>query len=45
MSHSYVNGNTNGNNYLNKKRLEEDIQMDNRYHYDKYEKFDKNVNH
>ena len=45
MSHSYVNGNTNGNNYLNKKRLEEDIQMDNRYHYDRYEKFDKNVNH
>ena len=45
MSHSYTNGNPNGNNYLNRKRLEEDIQMDNRYHYDKYEKFDKNVNH
>ena len=45
MSHSYTNGNPNGNNYLNRKRLEEDIQMDNRYHYDKYEKFDKNLNH
>ena len=45
MSHSYSNGNSNGNNYLNKKRLEEDIQIDSRYHYDKYEKFDKNYNH
>ena len=45
MSHTYGSGNTGGNNYLNKKRLEDDIQMDNRYHYDKYEKFDKYGNH
>ena len=45
MSHSYGNGNSSGNNYLNKKRLEDDIPMDNRYHYDKYEKFDKYGNH
>ena len=45
MSHSYGNGNSSGNNYLSKKRLEDDIPMDNRYHYDKYEKFDKYGNH
>ena len=45
MSHSYGNGNSSGNNYLNKKRLEDDIPIDNRYHYDKYEKFDKYGNH
>ena len=45
MSHSYGNGNSSGNNYLNKKRLEDDIPSDNRYHYDKYEKFDKYGNH
>ncbi len=43
MSHSYGNGNPNGNNYLNKKRMEDDIPMDNRYH--KYDKFDKYGNH
>ena len=45
MSHSYGNGNSNGNNYLSKKRLEEDIPIDNRYHFDKYDKFDKYGNH
>ena len=45
MSHSYGNGNSNGNNYLNKKRLEEDIPMENRYHYDKYDKCDKYRGH
>ena len=45
MSHSYGNGNSNGNNYLNKKRLEEDISLDNRYHYDKYDKYNKYGGH
>ena len=45
MSHSYGNGNSSGNNYLNNKRLEEDIPMDSKYHYDKYDKFDKYGNH
>ena len=45
MSHSYGNGNSNGNNYLNKKRLEEDIPIENRYHFDKYDKYDKYRNH
>ena len=45
MSHSYGNGNSNGNNYLNKKRLEEDIPMENRYHFDKYDKYDKYRSH
>ena len=45
MSHAYGNGYSNGNNYLNKKRLEDDIPMDNRYHYYKYEKFEKYGNH
>ena len=45
MSHSYGNGNSNGNNYLSKKRLEEDIPMENRYHYDKYDKCDKYRGH
>ena len=45
MSHSYGNGNSNGNNYLNKKRLEEDISLDNRYHYDKSDKYNKYGGH
>ena len=45
MSHTYGNGNSNGTSYLGKKRPEEDIPIDNRYHYDKYEKFDKYGNH
>ena len=45
MSHSYGNGNSNGNNYLSKKRLDEDNPIDNRYHYDKYEKFEKYGSH
>ena len=45
MSHTYGNGNSGGNNYISKKRCEDDIPMDNRYHYDKYDKFDKYGNH
>ena len=45
MSHSYGNGSSNTNTYLNKKRLEEDNQMEPRYHYDKYEKYDKYTTH
>ena len=45
MSHTYGKGNSTGNNYLNKKRLEKDIPMDNRYHYSKYEKFEKYGNY
>lgn len=45
MSHSYGNGNPNGNNYLNKKRYEDDVPMDTRYHYDKFSKFDKYGSH
>ena len=42
MSHSYGNGHSSGNNYLNRKRAEDDIPS---YYYDKYEKFDKYGNH
>ena len=42
MSHSYGNGNSSGNNYLNRKRAEDDIPS---YYYDKYDKFDKYGNH
>ena len=45
MSHSYGNGNSNGNNYLSRKRLEEDIPNESRYHYDRYDKYDKYGNH
>ena len=45
MSHTYTNGSSAGNSFLSKKRLEEDIQMDDRYHCGKYEKFDKYSNH
>jgi hypothetical protein len=45
MSHTYTNGSSTGNSFLNKKRLDEDIQMDDRYHCGKYEKFDKYGNH
>jgi len=45
MSHTYTNGSSAGNSFLNKKRLDEDIQMDDRYHCGKYEKFDKYGNH
>jgi len=38
MSHTYGNGNSSGNNYLGRKRAEEDIQP---YYYDKYDKYDK----
>ena len=41
MSHSYGNGHSSGNNYLNRKRAEDDIPS---YYYDKYDnKFDKYV--
>ena len=42
MSHSYGNGHSSGNNYLNRKRAEDDIPS---YYYDKYDKFDKYGNH
>ena len=42
MSHSYGNGNSSGNNYLGRKRAEEDIQP---YYYDKYDKYDKYPSH
>ena len=42
MSHSYGNANSSGNNYLNRKRAEDDIPS---YYYDKYDKFDKYTNH
>ena len=45
MSHTYTNGSSAGNSFLSKKRLDEDIQMDDRYHCGKYEKFDKYSNH
>lgn len=45
MSHTYGNGNPNLNTYLNRKRLEEDNELDNRYRYDKYDKFDKYSSH
>jgi hypothetical protein len=42
MSHSYGNPNSTGNNYLNRKRAEDDIPN---YYYDKYDKFDKYGTH
>ena len=45
MSHSYGNGNSNGNNYIGRKRAEDDIPMENKYHHDKFEKFGKYGNH
>ena len=43
MSHSYGNGNTSGNSYLNRKRMDDDMPS---YYYDKYDnKFDKYGNH
>ena len=45
MSHSYGNGTSSTNTYLNKKRLEDDNQMETRYHYDKYDKYDKYNTH
>ena len=42
MSHSYGNGNSSGNNYLGRKRPEDDIPS---YYYDKYDKFDKYPTH
>ena len=43
MSHSYGNGNSSGNSYLNRKRMDDDIPS---YYYDKYDnKFEKYGNH
>lgn len=45
MSHSFGSGNSSQNTFLNKKRLEDDIPMDNKYHYPKYSKYDKYTTH
>ena len=43
MSHSYGNGNSSGNSYLNRKRMDDDMPS---YYYDKYDnKFEKYGNH
>ena len=44
MSHSYGDGNFPGTSFLGKKRLEDDNQIESRYHYDKYDKYDKYSN-
>ena len=40
MSHSFGSGNSSQNVFLNKKRLEADIPIENRYHYTKYSKYE-----
>lgn len=45
MSHSFGSGNSSQNTYLNKKRLEDDIPIEPRYHYDKYSKYDRYNSH
>ena len=45
MSHSYPNGNSKGNYYLNKKRHKEDIPINNRYRFEKSDKFQNYGNH
>ena len=45
MSHSFGPGNSSQNNFLNKKRTENDIPMENRYHYPKYSKYDRYPSH
>ena len=45
MSHSVWPGNSSHNTFLNKKRQEGDIPIDNRYHYSKYTKYDKYTTH
>ena len=42
MRHSYGNPNSTGNNFLNRKRAEDDIPS---YYYDKYDKFEKYGTH
>lgn len=43
MSHTYGNGNSSGNSYLSRKRMDDDMPS---YYYDKYDnKFDKYGNH
>lgn len=45
MSHSFGSGNSSRNTFLNKKRQEDDIPMDNWHHYPKYSKYDKYTTH
>lgn len=45
MSHYYGSINSSNNVYLNKKRAEEPLQVDNRYHHDRYDKYDKYASH
>ena len=45
MSHPFGSGNSPRNSFLNKKRQEDDIPMENRYHYPKYSKYDKYTTH
>ena len=45
MSHSFGSGNSSRNTFLNKKRQEDDIPIENRYHYPRYSKYDKYTTH
>ena len=45
MSHSYPNGNSKGNYYLNKKRHKEDIPINSIYRFEKSDKFQNYGNH
>ena len=45
MSHSFGSPNSSQNNFLNKKRLENDTPIENRYHYPKYSKYDRYPSH
>ena len=45
MSHSFGPPNSSQNNFLNKKRLENDTPIENRYHYPKYSKYDRYPSH
>ena len=45
MSHSFGPPNSSQNNFLNKKRLENDIPIENKYHYSKYSKYDRYPSH
>ena len=41
MRHSFGSGNSSRNTFLSRKRQEDDIPIDNRYHHAKYPKYDK----
>ena len=45
MSHSFGPPNSSQNNFLTKKRLENDIPIENKYHYPKYSKYDRYPSH